>query len=168
MPDAEVSHRLVEIAEVILGRPHVQNRRGRRTASVVDQVVALEPHKSLCWHPMFSDSTALMRVADGMRLTGQGFKGECKVSESELALHTDGSDPLAKYLMQSLTSETEFVIDNGQSKLLRLPEGAYSYSVQALPQNPVDAEESDSESTAETRGDLSWGSVRNHTVRSWQ
>jgi len=39
----------------------------------------------------------------------------------------------ARYLATSITSETEFVITNGRGKMLRLPMGNYSYTLQALP-----------------------------------
>ncbi len=106
-----------------------------------------------------------MRVADGMRLTGDGFKGECKIES--VSSETNAPDPLAVYLMQSLTSETEFVMDNGQTKLLRLPEGQYRYTVEVLPQNPVDAEDQVEDSVASTQGQISWGSTRDHSIRVW-
>lgn len=167
-PDQEVTDRLIDVAESILGRPRIDSKRSnRRTAALKPEVLPtpLVHRKPHCWHPMFSDSAALMRVADGMRLTGDGFKGECK---SEAPVHADAGDPLARYLTQSLTSETEFVMDNGQSKLLRLPEGSYQYTVQVLPQNPVDAEDQIEEPLASSKGELLWGLTRGHFIRNWQ
>lgn len=164
-PEQEVTDRLIEVAESVLGSPQPESRKGRITASLKPPIVpALEQRQPQCWHPMFSDSRALMRVADGMRLTGDGFKGECKIDGGP----SEGPDPLAKYLMESLTSETEFVMDNGQTKLLRLPEGEYQYTVEVLPQNPVDAEDQIEEAIASSRGRLSWGTSRDHSIRIWQ
>ena len=173
-PDAEVTDRLIEVAESMLGRPRMESRKpNRRTASLSKTILPLLEHRRpQCWHPMFGDSAALMRVADGMRLTGDGFKGECKSDAAQTsgraAPHGEAVDPLAKYLMQSLASETEFVMDNGQTKLLRLPEGQYQYTVQVLPQNPVDTEESVEDSAVVSQGQLSWGNTRGHTIRQWQ
>ncbi|MCX6126099.1 MAG: hypothetical protein NTV34_15305 [Proteobacteria bacterium] len=173
-PDAEVTDRLIEVAESMLGRPRLDSRKpNRRTASLAKTILPfLEHRRPQCWHPIFGDSSALMRVADGMRLTGEGFKGECK-SDAAQALgrgvtHAETVDPLAKYLMQSLASETEFVMDNGQTKLLRLPEGQYQYSVQVLPQNPVDTDENVEDSAVISEGQLTWGNTRGHTIRQWQ
>jgi hypothetical protein len=163
-PDAEVTERLIEIAEVVLGRPRLAMRKGnnKKTASLNKPIgPVLEQRIPLCWHPIFSDSKNLMRVADSMRLTGVAKQNGCN-------LDADGaSDPMARYLTQSLMSEAEFVMDNGQTKLLRLPEGQYRYTIQALPQNPVDTEEVDDE-TPTSNGDFIWGAVREHSIREWK
>jgi hypothetical protein len=40
---------------------------------------------------------------------------------------------LAKYLAESVTSDTEFLLINGEAKMLRLPTGSYSYTIHAAP-----------------------------------
>lgn len=75
----------------------------------------------MCWHPVFSAALDLLRIADGMKLTGKNFTLECGFSYDHNSIAGTESVPLSKYLIQSLSSETEFVIDNGQSKLMRLP-----------------------------------------------
>ena len=164
-PEQEVTDHLVEVASTLLGRPmNSSGRRLRHTASTAVAAPIAIARKPSCWHPVFSDTPALLRVAEGMRLTGDGFKGECK---TEKAATAGSQEALAKYLMQSLASESEFVMDNGQSKLLRMPEGNYKYTVQVLPQNPIDAEESAEDSAPETHGDIIWGTAKNHAIRSW-
>lgn len=165
-PEQEVTDHLVEVASTLLGRPmNASGRRLRHTASTQTLPPPITvARKPSCWHPVFSDTPTLLHVAEGMRLTGDGFKGECKVEKAATA---GSQEALAKYLMQSLASESEFVMDNGQSKLLRMPEGSYKYTVQVLPQNPIDAEESDEDTAPETHGDLSWGTAKNHAIRSW-
>lgn len=164
-PEQEVTDHLVEVASTLLGRPmNSSGRRLRHTASNQVSAPLAAPRKPSCWHPVFSDTPALLRVAEGMRLTGDGFKGECR---SETPASAGTLEALAKYLMQSLASETEFVMNNGQSKLLRMPEGGYKYSVQVLPQNPIDAEESGEDTSPETHGDLSWGTAKNHAIKTW-
>lgn len=166
-PEREVTDHLVEIASTLLGRPmNSSGRRLRHTAS--NQNIAppiAVARKPSCWHPVFSDTPALLKVAEGMRLTGDGFKGECRQGNNPAS--AAAPEVLAKYLLQSLASESEFVMDNGQSKLLRMPEGAYKYTVQVLPQNPIDAEESGEDTAPETQGNLSWGNARNHAIRTW-
>jgi hypothetical protein len=166
-PEPEVTNRLVELAEEILGRqPQEATRVGKRVASLDQSGPQIEPRKTLCWHPVFSDTPALLKVADGMRLTGDGFRGECQTTEKKE--QQSSANPLASYIMQSLTSETEFVMDNGQTKLLRLPEGKYQYKVQVLPQNPIDADEVVDSETPSSAGIMDWGSTRDQVIRAWK
>jgi hypothetical protein len=102
-----------------------------------------------------------------MKLTGKGFSLECGYTEERRVDPEAEVAALSKYLLHSLSSETEFVLDNGQSKLLRLPEGNYRYTVQMLPENPLDSEEVDEESVPKTTGELNWDSSRRHMIRSW-
>jgi len=181
-PDSAVSQKLVDQAKKYLGRSdrdlrprrlvrQKRNARGRKfyeTVPVVTAAISSNPQATeMCWHPVFGETSGLLRTADGMKLTGKGFSLECGYSEDR---HVDAEAEIAalsKYLLQSLSSETEFVLDNGQSKLLRLPEGNYRYTVQMLPENPLDSEEVDEESVPKTTGELNWDSSRRHMIRSW-
>jgi hypothetical protein len=181
-PDENVSKKLVDEARQYLGRPadddfkkrFIRGKRGgrikvRHEPLALSQAIALTGaiRSDMCWHPVYGESTELVRIADGMKLTGEGFQFECGyLGERE-------PDPkiemaaLSRYLLQSLSSETEFVIDNGQSKLLRLPEGTYQYTVHVLPANPLDSEDIDDEMSPKSTGELGWGSTRNHAIRVW-
>ncbi len=179
-PDESVTNRLIEVAGDVLGKQigDSQHRPKKIVALNVD-IGGADPLKQPCWHPFFSDSTNLFKIAEGMRLTGDGFTGSCVDNNVDQNLKVDTSlvlnkddllrptNPLAQYLMQSLSSETEFVVDNGRSKLIRLPEGKYQYSIEVLPQNPVDTEEEVNENTAETRGLIQWGGLNHHTIKNW-
>ncbi len=181
-PDADVSKKLVDEARQYLGRPEVDEQpkhltRGKRSSRFrarqervlpKQQIEALAAARSdMCWHPVFGESWDLLRVADGMKLTGDGFNFDCGfIYEREGAAKRELAS-LSKYLLQSLSSETEFVMDNGQSKLLRLPEGTYQYTVHVLPANPLDSEEIDDDSSPKSTGELGWGTSRNHAIRVW-
>ncbi len=182
-PDDEVSDRLVAEAKKYLGRSerdeqpkklvrHKFSKRGHRHAEpkpiAAPLLANLVPTRSdMCWHPVFAESWGLMRIADGMKLTGDGFNMECGF----IYEHEDGEAKelaaLSRYLLQSLSSETEFVLDNGQSKLLRLPHGNYQYTVKVLPANPLDTEELDEENTPSSSGEIAWGSLRNLSIKQW-
>jgi hypothetical protein len=181
-PDSDVSKKLVEEARQYLGRPEVDElprrlSRGKRAARlrlrhehlIAKPVVAsLAPARSdMCWHPVFAESWDLMRVADGMKLTGDGFQFDCGLIDAREDESKKEVASLSKYLLQSLSSETEFVIDNGQSKLLRLPQGKYQYTVHVLPANPLDSEDIEDESNPKSTGELGWGSSRNHAIKVW-
>ncbi len=181
-PDVAVSQKLMDTAKKFLGRSeqdeapkrlvrHRKNSAARRvqelaeaqTQNIVDTLVQTE----ICWHPLFSASRSLLQIADGMKLTGKGFHLECGFVYDHDAIAGTESAALSKYLIQSLSSETEFVIDNGQTKLLRLPEGQYKYTVHALPANPLDAEEQDEKAGPKSTGELGWGTNQRHTIKSW-
>jgi len=179
-PDDHVSQRLVDQAKKYLGRAEredkprrtLRNKRGSRgkrfyeVAKVTKEQVA-PVSVEMCWHPVFSETYGLLRTADGMKLTGKGFNFECGYTDER----GEGSEAevasLSKYLLQSLSSETEFVLDNGQSKLLRLPEGNYRYTVELLPANPLDSEGVDEENVPKTTGEMNWDSTRRHLIRTW-
>lgn len=182
-PDDDVSKRLVEEAKKYLGQAdreeqprrlvrNKHNKRSKKFHEVVATDVATakksqENRADMCWHPVFGESWGLLRVADGMKLTGDGFTFECGfIYEHEGAADREVA-ALSKYLLQSLSSETEFVLDNGQSKLLRLPHGKYQYTVRVLPANPLDSEEVDEEGAPKSTGEIAWGDARNHSIKQW-
>lgn len=182
-PDEQVSLKLVDQAKRYLGRGDRELKprrslRGKRGSKhrkffEVARVNAEAPAANvpssveMCWHPIFGEEYGLLRTADGMKLTGKGFGLECGYTENRSDTSEADVAALSKYLLQSLSSETEFVLDNGQSKLLRLPEGHYRYTVQALPENPLDSESVDEDDVPKTQGELNWDSTRRHAIKSW-
>ena len=185
-PDESVSKNLVDEAKKYLGRPDSDERprkllRGKRSgrskkyfevADMAGKASGADLPKAaradMCWHPVFGETWGLLRIADGMRLTGDGFTLECgQIYERRSDASNVEMAALSRYLLQSLSSETEFVMDNGQSKLLRLPEGRYKYTVHVLPGNPLDSEDIDDESAPKTTGEIGWGESRNHAIRTW-
>lgn len=182
-PDPEVSKRLVFEAKKYLGQSEHEDHPKRAVRSKVAkgsrrhvetrpaELMALESltlnRADMCWHPLFGESWGLLRIADGMKLAGDGFKLDCGyIYEHENADQKEIAS-LSRYLSQSLSSETEFVLDNGQAKLLRLPEGNYNYTVHVLPANPLDLEELDEENTAKSTGKIAWGTSRTHLIKQW-
>ena len=180
-PEDEVSQHLVDEAKKFLGRPDQDEQprrlsrrkvsrhkpRVERPVEVLAEASGGKERQDMCWHPVFAESWDLMRVADGMKLTGDGFQYECGYIYERDAAEGRELAGLSKYLLQSLSSETEFVLDNGQSKLLRLPEGRYRYTVHVLPANPLDSEEVDDDNAPKSSGELGWGTTRNHAIKAW-
>lgn len=105
----------------------------------VEESTNVKPHHA-CWHPMFKDQDDFMNAARQLELLSETDGSSC---DSVVVATTAASNAVAKedkargvkpldatrYLAESITSETEFVITNGQSKLLRLPMGTYTYIV---------------------------------------
>lgn len=118
-----------------------------------------EDYQRTCWHPLFMETPRLMAIARNLAMAGDSTKAICHATLT--ASPNDGF--VERYLADSITSETEFVISNGRSKLLRLPTGAYSYTLQALPENPDDWDDASASSTA-TTGIIEWTPKRPRPV----
>ena len=81
--------------------------------------------------PYYHTSKAgVIQLTRYMGLGGQGPKVECLRDQRE---DPDSAINPERYLAESITSETEFVISNGRAKLLRLPIGTYTYELHGLP-----------------------------------
>jgi hypothetical protein len=184
-PDENVAKRIMDEAKKYLGRPEIEGvpkrlvrakRHGKHGRSVDVAATAVPAgvpaanateKSDMCWHPLFSESWNLLQIVDGMKLTGKGFNLDCGFIYERAVVAGSELASLSKYLIQSLSSETEFVMDNGQTKLLRLPEGIYQYTVHVLPANPLDAEEVDDKNVPKTTGELGWGSSHKHSIKVW-
>ena len=116
-----------------------------------------------CWHPLFGDSAPLMTLARQLALTGDLTGLSCMET-----LQNQSRKRTERYLAESIASETEFVISNGRSKLLRLPQGNYQYTIQTLPPNP-DLWGTDSDPHGPvSKGTIAWDSRRPRPViRTW-
>lgn len=82
---------------------------------------------NVCWHPVFSDSSDLMQLAQYVGIAGNTEKAICMAFPANLTSDRPISPP--RYLAESIASETEFVLTNGHSKVLRLPQGTYTYNI---------------------------------------
>ncbi len=91
-----------------------------------------------CWHPLFNNQSDFLATARQLDLLSESDGTSCDsvTNDNEntalVANQAEGAQPPLdpiRYLAESITSETEFVITNGQSKLLRLPMGTYTYIV---------------------------------------
>lgn len=115
-----------------------------------------------CWHPLFAVDYNSMQIARYLDLTGETRGISClEQSTSKESLNALPNN----YLAESITSETEFVMTNGHSKMLRLPAGSYSYEIRghldSLGWEPG-AEET------HTTGQITWSSKHpSVTIKSW-
>lgn len=113
-----------------------------------------------CWHPMYGENPGFKAIASDLNLMNLEANVGCK----QVVIHSTNPDNIDRlYINSSITSESEFAISNGQSKLLRLPEGEYSYSLQVLlPEEslqPANTQEA-------TTGAISWKNNRPRFVIS--
>jgi hypothetical protein len=75
-----------------------------------------------CWHPIFGSEHAKLLLAKQLDLVGTAGANLCT---DITAMPPEVSDDPHRYLAGSITSETEFVLNNHGSILLRLPIGSY-------------------------------------------
>jgi hypothetical protein len=75
-----------------------------------------------CWHPIFGSEHAKLLLAKQLDLVGTAGANLCT---DITAMPPEVSDDPHRYLAGSITSETEFVLNNHASILLRLPVGSY-------------------------------------------
>jgi hypothetical protein len=117
--------------------------------------VAGESKPNACWHPLFSDSASLIQLAQYLGLAGNAKNAVC-LSFANNTQDKPTTVP-SKYIADSIASETEFVISNGHSKVLRLPQGLYSYTIQTTHNQNIDPEEEiDPASDEASSGVISW------------
>jgi hypothetical protein len=79
-----------------------------------------------CWHPIFGSEHAKLLLAKQLDLVGTAKANLCT---DATAMPPEVSDDPHRYLAGSITSETEFVLNNFDSILLRLPIGSYEVSL---------------------------------------
>lgn len=90
-----------------------------------EKIPAVKPNS--CWHPVFSDSSDLMQLAQYVGIAGNTTKAICLAFPPNQPSDRPVAPP--RYIAESIASETEFVITNGHSKVLRLPQGTYQYAI---------------------------------------
>ncbi len=117
-----------------------------------------------CWNPMFQDSKTFS-IARSLDIVGQTQDVTCSLYQSGQEKDIDYSKDISSYLTDAVTSETEFLISNGSSKLLRLPPGSYRYTIKEFYHE-------DQEETADTKavvGSITWSRRRpNVSVSEWK
>lgn len=123
---------------------------------------------SACWHPIFGEDPNLLRLAEELDLSGDTKDIKCLSSPAtKPPLRNFFTNP-ERYIAESITSETEFVLTNGLSKILRLPIGMYTYTVHGLPSDPNDWEESEVIEKA-TTGEIDWTAKRPRmSITEWR
>jgi hypothetical protein len=84
---------------------------------------------SFCWNPFFHENQDVLYISRQIHLSPHN--ASCR----NQALEGYAPAPnIATYIIDSVTSETEFAITNGRSKLLRLPMGEYNYEIRPYSQ----------------------------------
>ena len=118
-----------------------------------------------CWHPIYGESPRLLELATQLDLSGDSSSVHCREGLKADIVTANAPAPDV-YLAESITSDTEFVVNNGEAKMLRLPMGSYRYSLKALPENPTDW--NDSEATEGSAGTITWDRKRpRQAIRTW-
>jgi hypothetical protein len=130
---------------------------------------AIDDLPRACWHPVFAEDEKLLRLARNLAMAGDAPSVECdhaqgvKDTDKEKAEAISVEAALERYFAESITSETEFVLPNGRSKTLRLPTGRYSYTLQALPDNPEEWDDA-AQSAPTAKGLIIWDVQRPRPV----
>ena len=117
----------------------------------------------VCWHPIYSESRRLTTLAGYLTLATETVDTGCQIRDLGMLATSDNdkavdsghseSEYVQNYLAASITSETEFALSNGRSKMLRLPIGHYSYRLQSLPDDPDAWDQMNDEITTDSKGD---------------
>ena len=112
------------------------------------------PPPSSCWHPLFSETPELLRLSRYLALAGSDGSITCEVDPKIAAKASlSKGTPPERYVAESIASETEFTVTNGKSKVLRLPQGTYSYVIMGASE---DVEETDTQVSSKSSGSISW------------
>lgn len=133
IPDADLPEKqiLLNLAPEIDVADSIANEASRLINEA--QNIPDRENRQICWHPVYGESVAMLRTALGLGLVNGEGRALCKTST---ILYSDQGPSLSsadRYIAESITSETEFIVANGQTRTLRLPAGRYSYSLRALP-----------------------------------
>ncbi len=117
-----------------------------------------------CWHPLFGEGLVNMLIARQLDMVGSPTK-DTQCQDAKQASDNIRSQVL-NYFADSITSETEFVITNGNGKLLRLPPGTYQYTIR---QHNNDLSELDAlDSMPSSTGSVTWTEHRPRaTIDRW-
>lgn len=117
-----------------------------------------------CWHPLFEGSHQRLLIAQELGLLAspvRGAQGEGACAGREGP--GSGGDQAVdvrwtpqRYVAESITSDTEFLVTNGETKTLRLPAGTYAYTVQILQQVPSAIEDSAMPAAPIAEGRIEW------------
>ncbi|MEY4630751.1 MAG: hypothetical protein RIQ81_871 [Pseudomonadota bacterium] len=176
-PEEDVVLGLAKFTQALLmERQNARREALRRRASVqppdlapgVASDVAADPAAVLgyaCWNPLFDGSHERLLVAQELGLaapaescTGREGPGSGTISDLNWSPQ--------KYVAESITSDTEFLVTNGETKTLRLPTGTYSYTVQVLQQAPSSPEDSAMPAAPIAEGKIEWTPPRPRPIIS--
>lgn len=118
-----------------------------------------------CWQPFFDSSHQRLLIAQELGLVGTPNQPACVGREGP---GSGGIEDVTwtpqRYVAESITSDTEFLVINGETKTLRLPAGTYSYTVQVLQQVPSSIEDSAMPAAPIATGKIEWLSAKPRPV----
>lgn len=119
-----------------------------------------KPYNTPCWHPAFNKQPQLLETAAIMRIIDKTRTYNCSTAFKA------NMSKIKEYLSLSITGETEFILTNGNSKILRLPKGTYKYIARGTPVDkrawtPTDAD-------PQTSGLIEWTARRPRPrIKKW-
>lgn len=146
-PEPDVAERLAkEAAQLWL---HKSPKNASKTTS---------EQASSCWHPLYAENDYLMLLARHLMLAGKSSHMECDSEKSEALA-------LERYVTDSITSETEFLMPNRQSRTLRLPIGSYHYELRGMPDDPSEWDDA-AQLETRTAGRIVWDDKRPRPIIS--
>lgn len=146
---------------------HTGNEDGEAAES---NTAAHQPLPMACWHPLFGESTELVKLAKYLSLSGNGVGLNCGPEATAPANATATNNFMVpeRYIAESIASETEFTIINGRSKVLRLPQGAYTYVIYGAADASEDGE-IPTDNKNKTSGSITWSKkTPRPLINSWQ
>lgn len=115
-----------------------------------------------CWHPIYGADPKALGLAAHLKLLAPQLEASCVTSDQE----SHSAEAAGEYMANSILGETEFLIGNGNSKILRLPRGQYNYVIRGMPENSRQWHPSNSD--IQSTGQISWIDRRPHPViTSW-
>ncbi len=116
-----------------------------------------------CWHPLFDGNHQRLLIAQELGLLtppNRGAVGAQQCAGREGPGSGGGADDIRwtpqQYVAESITSDTEFLVTNNETKTLRLPAGTYSYTVQVLQQVSSAIEDSAMPAAPIAEGKIEW------------
>ncbi len=119
--------------------------------------------KASCWHPLFDGLQTNLKIARQLGLTQ--FSNHQGCSPSKESDEQEKNHALT-YMVDGITGETEFIVSNGRSKILRLPAGQYHYTIRDVPKS-LETWVTEP-ANAETSGEIKWATRRpNALIKAW-
>ncbi len=166
-PDEDVVLGLARYTQALLMQRKEMRRDAFRRRASADLILprnegnsdaVVDPNTVLgyaCWSPLFDASHERLLVAQELGLTAS--TGSCTGREGPgSSSSVDISWNPQRYVAESITSDTEFFVNSGETKTLRLPSGTYSYSVQVVRQVTSSPDDSATPAAPIAEGRIEW------------
>jgi hypothetical protein len=144
-------------------KPRTKRKKGKKQEA--DLTVSSNKKLNVgCWHPIYSSNTSLWNLAFALDLLSPEDRSRCTISPKTGDKESYPSPE--QWIAESITGESEFIVTNGNSKILRLPAGLYHYKIHGLPENAAEWEPLPTDN--QSQGTLEWTSRRpSKVIRKW-